>query len=72
MGERPGRYESGMPFLSRVGLISSTQNHQVMTLDPLSPWNYESVLTQWAKVKLTDRLWKTVLTNASGVSAYLH
>ena len=43
-----------------------------MTLDPLSPWNYESVLTEWVKVNLTDGLWKNILITANGVGASLY
>ncbi|KAG8221675.1 WD40-repeat-containing domain protein [Butyriboletus roseoflavus] len=39
---------------------------QVIMLDPFSPWGYESVLTEWAKVKLTDESWRDALTTAVG------
>ncbi|KAF8555907.1 TPR-like protein [Imleria badia] len=38
---------------------------QVMTLDPSSPWNFEKVLMEWAKVELTNGSWRNALKNAA-------
>lgn len=43
-----------------------------MTLNPSSPWHYEKVLMAWAQAKLTDRPWKSALSTAHGVSAFLY
>ncbi|KAF8547208.1 hypothetical protein OG21DRAFT_1501672 [Imleria badia] len=37
---------------------------RVITLDTSSPWGYKRVLTEWAKVILTDGSWKNALTTA--------
>ncbi|KAG8216354.1 hypothetical protein J3R82DRAFT_6433 [Butyriboletus roseoflavus] len=54
-------------WLWEYALDDTTQNHQVITLDPLSPWGYENVLTEWAKVNLTDGSWGNALTTAGSV-----
>ncbi|KAG8220672.1 hypothetical protein J3R82DRAFT_2958 [Butyriboletus roseoflavus] len=40
-------------------------NH-VIILNPLSTWGYESVLTEWAKAKLTDGSWRDALRTVGG------
>lgn len=40
----------------------------MLGLDPLSPWGYEGVLMEWAKVKLTDGSWRNALVTTTGVS----
>ena len=37
-------------------------------LDPTSPWDYEKVLMEWAKVDLKNGLWKDALSAARHVS----
>lgn len=39
-----------------------------MTLDPSSPFGYEKVLMEWAKVNLKNTLWKNALSAARNVS----
>ena len=41
----------------------------MIALDPLSPWSYERVLTEWAEAKLVDGLWRDALLAAVNVSA---
>ena len=64
------RIRYGISVSCKSDLVDA--DNQVMRLDPLSPWNYESVLMEWVKVKLTDGLWKNVFTTASGVSVSLY
>ncbi|KAG9310464.1 hypothetical protein JVU11DRAFT_9607 [Chiua virens] len=39
--------------------------NQVIKLDPQSPWNHESVLSEWVKVNLTVGPWKNTLAATS-------
>ncbi|KAG9314864.1 hypothetical protein JVU11DRAFT_3961 [Chiua virens] len=60
-----GLWEDALNDTNQLDVL--TQDLQTIELDPLSPWNHESVLGEWAKAKLTaqDGSWKNTLSYAS-------
>ncbi|KAF8551893.1 hypothetical protein OG21DRAFT_217664 [Imleria badia] len=47
--------------------LNDTTN--VVVRDPLSPWGYDVVLNEWAKVKLRGGSWRNALVTAAGFNA---